>query len=99
MPLNEFIGQERAIRAIEFGLNLPNAGYNINVAGLTGTGKKTIVKNYIEKLIREKAGEQPLSALDDWCYLHNFKEPDRTQIFNLPQGMGRSLPIQPSAYP
>ena len=42
-PLREFIGQDRAIRAVEFGLSMPNDGYNIYVAGLTGTGKTSMV--------------------------------------------------------
>jgi len=88
-PLNEFIGQERAIRAIEFGLNMHSAGYNIYVAGLTGTGKTTIVKDYIERLIKEKEAKQEFPALHDWCYLYNFKEPDRPQIVRLPQGTGK----------
>jgi len=90
-PLNEFIGQDRAIRAIEFGLNMHTAGYNIYVAGLTGTGKTSIVKDYIERLIREKDAQQVTTTLDDWCYFHNFKEPDRPQIVNLPQGTGKAL--------
>ena len=90
-PLNEFIGQERAIRAIEFGLNMNNDGYNIYVAGLTGTGKTSIVKDYIERLIKEKNVQQETAALIDWCYLHNFKEPDRPQIAGLPQGTGRAF--------
>ncbi len=53
-PLREFIGQERAIRAVEFGLNMPNAGYNIYVAGLTGTGKTSMVKTYIERVIKDR---------------------------------------------
>ena len=43
-PLREFIGQDRAIRGIEFGLSMKNKGYNIYVAGLSGTGKTSIVK-------------------------------------------------------
>ena len=39
-PLREFIGQDRAIRAIEFGLSMDRDGYNIYVAGLTGTGRR-----------------------------------------------------------
>ena len=89
--LDEFVGQERAIRAIEFGLNMHNAGYNIFVAGLTGTGKTSIVKNYIERLIGKRAADQATPALEDWCYLHNFKEPDCPQIINLPRGMGRKF--------
>ena len=53
-PLREFIGQERAIRAVEFGLNMVNAGYNIYVAGITGTGKTSMVKTYIERIIKER---------------------------------------------
>lgn len=90
-PLNEFIGQQRAIRAIEFGLNMPNAGYNIYVAGLSGTGKTSIVKNYIERLIKEKKAKQQTPPLVDWCYIHNFKEPDRPEIASLPQGTGRKF--------
>ncbi len=89
--LDEFVGQDRAIRAIEFGLNMHSAGYNIFVAGLTGTGKTSIVKDYIERLIKKRAVDQTTPALEDWCYLHNFKEPDRPQIVNLPQGMGRKF--------
>ncbi|MBI2530601.1 MAG: AAA family ATPase [Deltaproteobacteria bacterium] len=38
-PLEDFVGQERAIRAIEFGLGVNKPGFNIFVTGLTGTGK------------------------------------------------------------
>ncbi|MBI4303150.1 MAG: AAA family ATPase [Chloroflexi bacterium] len=90
-PLREFIGQERATRAVEFGLNMVNAGYNIYVAGLTGTGKTSMVKSYIERLIKEKEARGESFKLDDWCYIYNFKEPDRPQIANLPQGRGKSF--------
>ena len=88
-PLAEFIGQDRAIRAMEFGLAIDQPGYNIYVAGLAGTGKTSAVKTYIQKVIEAKKTEdyQP----EDWCYLHNFTDPDRPQIVNLPQGKGREL--------
>ena len=90
-PLREFIGQDRAIRAIEFGLSMDHDGYNIYVAGLTGTGKTSIVKTYIERLVQERqAGDRPYYP-EDWCYLHNFADPDRPQILNLPQGRGKLL--------
>ena len=88
-PLAEFIGQDRAIRAMEFGLAIDQPGYNIYVAGLAGTGRTSAVKTYIQKVIEAKKTEnhQP----EDWCYLHNFTDPDRPQIVNLPQGKGREL--------
>ena len=88
-PLREFIGQDRAIRAVEFGLNMANDGYNIYVAGLTGTGKTSMVKTYIEEADKEREARGETFALEDWCYLYNFKEPDRPQIVSLPQGKGK----------
>ena len=38
---SEFIGQDRAIRSLQFGLGVDRPGYNIFVTGLTGTGKVT----------------------------------------------------------
>jgi len=38
-PLDEVIGQKRAVQAIEFGLNMKNPEYNIFVTGIEGTGK------------------------------------------------------------
>jgi predicted ATP-dependent protease len=90
-PLREFIGQERAIRAVEFGIDMTNAGYNIYVAGLTGTGKTTMVKSYIERVVKEREARGETFALDDWCYLYNFKEPDIPQIVNLPRGQGKAF--------
>ncbi len=87
-PLGEFIGQDRAIRAVEFGLSMNREGYNIFVAGLTGTGKTTVVKTHIKKVIERRQKEKPYHP-EDWCYLHNFADPDRPQILNLPQGKGK----------
>ncbi len=93
-PLREFIGQERAIRAVEFGLNMSSTGYNIYVAGLTGTGKTSVVKTYIERLIKERESRGETFQPDDWCYLYNFQEPDHPQIVSLPQGKGKRFQDQ-----
>ncbi|MBI2850088.1 MAG: AAA family ATPase [Chloroflexi bacterium] len=90
-PLREFIGQERATRAVQFGLNMPDVGYNIYVAGLTGTGKTSMVKIYIEKLIREREARGEITPLNDWCYLHNFKTSDTPCVAALPQGKGKAF--------
>jgi len=90
-PLGEFIGQHRAAKAIEFGLNMSDNGYNIYVSGLTGTGKTTMVKTYIEKLIKEKEERDETPVIEDWCYLYNFREPDQPKIVSLPQGKGREF--------
>ena len=89
VPLQEFIGQDRAISAIEFGLGVDQPGYNIFVAGIDGTGKSSVVKAHLEGLIKVKKerGEAPIPG--DWCYVHNFADADRPKIVELPAGLGR----------
>ena len=53
-PLSQFIGQDRAIKALEFGLSMNYEGYNIYVAGLTGTGKTSAVQTHINSLLEKK---------------------------------------------
>jgi lon-related putative ATP-dependent protease len=66
----EIIGQARALRSIDFGLNLDNKGFNIFILGENGTGKLTTIKS----LIAKKASAEPVPL--DWCYVYNFKDPD-----------------------
>ncbi len=84
-PLDTVIGQQRAVRAMDFGLNIHDRGYNIFVLGVPGTGKSTIA----QAMIRKVAEAQPRP--DDWCYLHNFSDPSRPQALRLPAGQGREL--------
>jgi lon-related putative ATP-dependent protease len=88
-PLREFIGQDRAINAINFGLAMNHDGYNIYVAGLTGTGKTSAVKTYLSKIIDGKKVLKQARPPLDWCYIHNFVDADRPQIITLPQGKGK----------
>ena len=55
-PLEDFIGQDRAIRAIEFGLGVNKPGFNIFVTGLTGTGKTSIIKAFLKKITSANGG-------------------------------------------
>jgi len=47
--LDRIIGQERAARAIEFGIDIPSAGYNVFATGPTGAGKTSIIRRYLER--------------------------------------------------
>ncbi|WP_372681956.1 AAA family ATPase [Desulfosarcina sp.] len=78
-PLDQVIGQERAVRAITFGLEMKSAGYHIFVTGPEGTGKTTIV----QELIHKAAKALPTPA--DWCMVNNFKDEYRP----------RALPVNP----
>ena len=68
-PLSEFVGQDRAVRSLQFGLSLEKPGYNIFVTGLTGTGKATAILEYVQRTVegRPQAGEA--APPDDWCYV------------------------------
>jgi len=77
------IGQDRAVRAIEFGLNIDSPGYNIYVAGLSDTGRTSTV----ERILREAAAKKEVP--NDWCYVHNFRDPDQPRCISLPPGKGR----------
>ncbi len=87
-PLQGFVGQERAIRAIEFGLEVEKAGYNLFVTGLTGTGKATIIKSYLRRLIEQRQQSGTVFEVFDWCYRYNFKEPDKPSVLKMPRGAG-----------
>jgi len=89
-PLVDFVGQDRAIRSLQFGLGMHKPGYNIFVTGMTGTGKATAILGYIQRRIEERRG---IDAYDirDWCYVHNFDEPDQPRVLSLKPGQGREL--------
>lgn len=76
------IGQERAVRAMEFGLRTKHPGYNIFLTGPAGTGK-TI---YTQTRVRQVAAGEPTPQ--DWCYVYNFERPDQPACLCLPAGRG-----------
>lgn len=81
-PLKEIIGQERATKALKFGLEIKQLGFNIYASGLPGTGRKTAVKSFLEELATTK----PIPS--DWCYVNNFQNPYEPKAIELPCGRG-----------
>ncbi len=69
-PMEGIIGQERALKAIRLGVDLRSPGYNIFIAGLSGSGKATTVKKMLEKI------SSNCPPLYDYAYVNNFKDPD-----------------------
>jgi len=78
------IGQERALKAIQTGLDIKSLGYNIFITGMVGTGRTTTIKQLLEKLEKEEE-ENP----DDILYVNNFKSPDEPKLITLPAGKGK----------
>ncbi len=81
-PLEGMIGQERAVKAMEFGLRIKRAGYNIFMTGFTGTGKSSYALSAVEKI----ALQEPRP--DDWLYVFNFDNPGEPLALHLPAGQG-----------
>ena len=77
------IGQERALDAIQFGIDIAQRGFNVFVLGPSGAGKLTATK---EIVTREA---QLQRAPDDWCYVNNFAHPSKPKALSLPAGEGR----------
>jgi predicted ATP-dependent protease len=84
-PLEGLVEQERPIRAIRFGLGIASPGYNIYVSGLTGTGKTTVIKQFLDEITCT------LSTPDDWCFVYNFRDPNAPTVLNLPAGRAKFL--------
>jgi len=74
------IGQDRALKALQFGLQIQNSGFNIYAAGLPGTGKMTAITAFLERVAKDK--DTPA----DWCYVHNFDDPYRPKALKLNAG-------------
>lgn len=83
--LTGLIGQERAVRSVDFGLSVQSKGYNIFVVGEPGCGRTT----YMMSELRREAEKMP--APDDWVYVYNFDDPSQPLSINLPAGKGREL--------
>ena len=78
----DIIGQPRATRAIEFGIDIASPGFNIFVLGPGGTGRTTTIQRFLE----QKAAAEP--APPDWVYVNNFLDPYRPRAIFLPRGRG-----------
>jgi lon-related putative ATP-dependent protease len=83
--LNEIIGQDRALSAIDFGMGMDHKGYNLFILGSEGIGKTALIK----KLLKQHyvGRKKPF----DWCYVNNFEYPQHPRFLRLPAGMAKPL--------
>ncbi len=80
--LEAVVGQDRAVRAVSFGIDIESPGYHMYALGPPGTGKSTTIQKFLE----QKSADQPVP--DDWCYVNNFENRDRPHALRLPAGIG-----------
>jgi len=84
-PATGLIGQERALRAIEFGADVRARDFNMFVLGPPAAGKSTAVKLHL----KDRAAKMPTP--DDWVYVNNYDDPVKPRALRLPAGRGRRL--------
>jgi lon-related putative ATP-dependent protease len=75
--LENVVGQQRALEAIELAIATKAAGFNLFALGPPGVGKETAIRLSLSRL---GAGPPP----DDWCYVHNFLDPHQPRALRLP---------------
>ena len=79
------IGQDRGIKALEFGINVDIKGYNLYLEGPSGVGKTMYTKHYLDKISKKK------KTPSDWCYIYNFDNPNEPIAVSLLAGQGREF--------
>ncbi len=82
-PFTGIIGQERAVRSMEFGLRVQREGYNIFIAGPIGTGKATYAQSITKQIAKNE------KVPDDWCYVYNFNNPEEPLALSFPVKEGK----------
>ena len=84
-PIQSGIGQDRGIKALEFGLQVDVKGYNLYLEGPSGVGKTMYTKNYLDTIAAKK------KVPSDWCYIYNFDDPNEPIAVELPAGQGKEF--------
>lgn len=84
-PIQGGIGQDRGIKALEFGLNVDINGYNLYVEGPSGVGKTMYTKHFLDSISKKKKIPQ------DWCYVYNFDNPNEPVAIPLSAGQGKEF--------
>jgi lon-related putative ATP-dependent protease len=80
-----FIGQERAQHALEFGLDMNMTGYNLFVMGEPATGRHTLIDNHLKQVAKIK------STPHEWCYVNNFDDTRTPNYIRLAAGEGKQF--------
>lgn len=79
------VGQARALKALDFGTRMREHGYNMFVLGRSGSQRRRIVTEFLER----QSAAQP--APSDWCHLNDFDDERKPIAVKLPAGTGSAL--------
>ncbi len=79
-PLEQVVGQERALDALRLGARVGKPGFNLFVIGPNALGIRESVGAILAGEARGRQGPS------DWVYVNNFAAPDRPIAIELPSG-------------
>lgn len=86
------LGQERGIKALQFGLSVDIKGYNLFLEGPSGVGKTMYTKHFLDAESKKK------KTPNDWCYIYNFENPNEPIAVSLPAGKGKEFKDQMDSF-
>lgn len=81
--LDGTIGEETARQALRFAVLSPSSQQHVFVRGRHGSRRRKLVESVFNNL-----RPQPRQCRD-FCFVHNFANPDRPRLITLPGGRGR----------
>ncbi len=84
-PVEGIIGQDRALKALKFGVEMKGKGFNIYAAGLPVTGKRPAAKSFLEEIAKGKP------TPPDWAYVNNFQDEYEPKALRFPAGRARAF--------
>ena len=82
-PVDGIIGQDRALKALKFGVEMKGKGFNVYVAGPPITGKRPAARSFLENIAKTR----PVPP--DWVYVNNFQNPYEPKTLKLPPGRAK----------
>src|SRR6267378_3049136 len=82
-PVDGIIGQDRALKALKFGVEMKGKGFNVYVAGPPITGKRPAARSFLENIAKTRP------TPPDWVYVNNFQNPYEPKALKLPPGKAR----------
>ncbi|MGD0818390.1 MAG: ATP-binding protein [Methanomassiliicoccales archaeon] len=84
-PSKKIIGQDRAVKALQFGLRIRSKGFNVYIAGMPGTGRRSAAVDFVKDLAKD------MPVPPDWVYVYNFHEASKPNALALPAGKGKEF--------
>jgi len=84
-PIEGIIGQDRALRALKFAVEMKGKGFNVYAAGIPSTGKRPATRDYLRGIAKTKP------TPPDWVYVNNFENSYEPKALQLPPGTAKSF--------